>query len=58
MVIARGRLGDDVDLVPICGADAFALAVRISEAAWSMAGRALPGPRQRPVVVVLKRHDA
>ncbi len=55
MIITRGRLGDDVDLTPVHGADAVTLAVRVSEAAWTFAGKALPPPRARPVVVELRR---
>jgi hypothetical protein len=57
MVITRGRLGDDVDLVPVRGGEAVALAARLSAAAWSISGRPLPGPRRKPVVVQFKRRD-
>lgn len=55
MVIARGNLGDDVDLVPTRGGEAVALAARVSAAAWTAAGRSLPGARARPAAVALRR---
>ena len=58
IVVARGRLGDEVDLVPVRGAEAVALAVRLSEAAWLMSGRPLPAPRQKPVAIELRRRKS
>jgi len=48
MVLRRGRLGDEVDLSPVYGVDAIALATRLSAESWAMSG--LPDP-------VLARRD-
>jgi 16S rRNA U1498 N3-methylase RsmE len=42
MVIRRVRVGDRFDVVPITGADAIALAARLSRQAWTLAERELP----------------
>lgn len=51
MVLRRSRLGDEVDLSPVYGVDAIALATRLSAESWAMTG--LPEPvlarRELPV---------
>jgi hypothetical protein len=48
VVLRRRRLGDEVDLCPVYGVDASALATRLSAESWAMTGR--PDP-------VLARYD-
>lgn len=55
MVIRKGTVGDDVDLAPVREAAGVALAVELSRVAWSLSGRPLPGPRQKPVTVTFER---
>ena len=55
MVIVKGRVGDEVDLHPVFGAEAVALTARLSAAAWSLGGHALPPRWPRPLVVEFRR---
>ena len=58
MVIVKARLGDEVDACPVSGADGVALVARLSAMAWTISGRPLPGPRERPVEVVFTRRPS
>ena len=58
IVLRKTRLGDEVDLHPVRGGEAVALAARVSLAAWSMSGRPLPREPRGEVQVRFVRRSS
>lgn len=47
--------GREHDFSPVSGAEAVALAVELSRAAWTLAGRSLPSYRREEIPICLSR---
>jgi len=58
MTLRRGRLGDEeVDFSPVFGAEAIALATRLSSESWAMSGLPDPVIARRDLPVRFVRRD-
>ena len=57
IVLRKTHLGDEVDLDPIRGVEAMALAAQLSLHAWSMAGQPPPAPTGGRETVRFVRRD-